>query len=275
MPQLSNGENHEPRLSAVEIFETAAENAREELKRSTRALAFSGLAAGIAMSLTGIGVAIAQEHLGEGKLQDLLAYALYPLGFIVVIIGRQQLFTENTLFPVAVLLRDGRRWLRDTARLWAAVFVANVAGALLFALLLAKSGALAPEYLDELVALGEHAAAGGSGSIFWSGVVGGWLIALVAWLVTASRYTMGQIVLTWMLTYVVGIGGFAHCIAGSGEILTAVWQSSVSVGAYARWLLYATLGNIVGGVLIVALLNYAQVMDEHQQPYQPLHKKVA
>lgn len=267
MTTLKNGEEYSPRLTALEIYETASENARDELKRSTRALAFSGLIAGITLGLTGLSVAVAQEHVGDDKSRVLLTHLLYPIGFMAVIIGRSQLFTENTLFPIAVLLRDGRRWLSDTARLWVAVFLANIVGAALFALLIAKTGALAPEYLDQLVHLGERAAAGGSSSIFWSGVIGGWLIALVAWMVTASRHTIGQIVVIWALTYVMGIGRFAHCIAGSGEILTAVFQNSVSVGAYLSWLFLATAGNVAGGVVILTLLNYAQVMDDHAHPH--------
>ncbi len=95
--------------------------------------------------------------------------------------------------------------------------------------------------------------------LFWSGVIGGWLIALVAWMVTASHWTVGQLIVTYLLTYVVGLGHFAHCIATSGEILSAVVGGAIPPGAYFHWLLPATLGNIVGGVIIVSLLNYGQV----------------
>jgi len=88
-------------------------------------------------------------------------------------------------------------------------------------------------------------------------VVGGWLIALVAWIVTASRWTIGQVVMVWLLTFLVGVGRFAHCIATSGEILSAVVAR-----AYAHWLVPATLGNIAGGVVIVSLLNYGQVRED-------------
>ncbi|MGH3048630.1 MAG: formate/nitrite transporter family protein [Gaiellaceae bacterium] len=96
--------------------------------------------------------------------------------------------------------------------------------------------------------------------MFWPAVIGGWLIALVAWLVEGAAEPVGQIVLVWLLTYVVGIGGFAHCIATSGEILTGVLDGTISTVHYLRWLGGATLGNAVGGVLMVALLNYGQVM---------------
>lgn len=86
----------------------------------------------------------------------------------------------------------------------------------------------------------------------------GWIIALVAWMVSASYFTIGQIAIVWLLTFLVGIGHFAHWIATSGEILATVVGGLLPVSIYSRWLLFATMGNIVGGVMIVSLLNYRQ-----------------
>ena len=246
------------RLTATEIFDAATENARSELKRPVLALVFSGLAGGITLGLTGIAVASVLALLGTGGWQELVAYLIYPIGFIAVIIGRQQLFTENTLYPV-VLVMDERKHVLSTLRLWGVVFGSNVAGALIFAALCSYTSALKPEIQSKLVELGERAVQGSFGRLFWSGVVGGWLIALVAWMVSASHWTIGQVVMIWLLTFIVGVGHFAHCIVTSCEILTATLGGPVSPGSYLHWLLAATLGNIVGGVGIVSVLNYGQV----------------
>ena len=210
------------------------------------------------MGLTGLGVASARAMLGDTGWRELTAYLLYPVGFIAVIIGRAQLFTENTLYPV-VLVLDERRNLLKMLRLWIVVFVANIAGAWIFAVLMAKSSALRPEILAQLVKLGVMASSASQSHFFWSGVVGGWLIALVAWTVTASHWTIGQLAMIYLLTLLVGLGHFAHCIASSCEILTAVTFGSVPLSSYLQWLLSATAGNICGGVIIVSLLNYGQV----------------
>lgn len=139
------------------------------------------------------------------------------------------------------------------------VFFANIFGAWLFAILAANTAALPSETLSELVKLGLTASTGTLAHFFWSGVVGGWLIALVAWTVTASHWTIGQLAVIYMFTFVVGAGHFAHCIASSCEILSAVQFGSISAVNYLRWLGPATLGNICGGVFIVSLLNYGQV----------------
>jgi formate/nitrite transporter FocA (FNT family) len=249
------------RLTAHEIFDAATENARSELKRPLLGLAISGLAGGITLGLTGIGVASVRAALGDGGWQQLVSYLIYPIGFIAVIIGRQQLFTENTLYPV-VLVLDERKHFLSTLRLWGVVFSSNVAGAVLFAALCIYTNALRPSIATELVNLGNDAVQGTFGRLFWSGVIGGWLIALVAWVVTASHWTIGQVAMIWLLTFIVGIGHFAHCIVTSCEILSSVMAGSVSTPAYLHWLLAATLGNIVGGVGIVSVLNYGQVRQE-------------
>lgn len=246
------------RFTADEILRAALDNARGELRRSISKLFFSGLAGGITMGLSSLGVASVLGFVGEGGWQGILASLAYPAGFIAVIIGRAQLFTENTLYPVVLVLDEGRHLLR-MMRLWAVVFVANVCGAVIFASLAARTSALRPEILSELVRLGASASSGSGTHFFWSGVIGGWLIALVAWTVTASHWTIGQLVVIYLFTFLVGAGRFGHCIAGSCEILAAVAAGSIPVYAYWHWIIPTTMGNIAGGVVIVSLLNYGQV----------------
>jgi formate-nitrite transporter family protein len=253
------------RLTAPEIFGAAVGNARSELGRSSSSLAFSGVAGGITMGLTGLGVSCVRAVLGSGTWEEFASFLIYPIGFIAVIIGRSQLFTENTLYPVVLILderKNVKRAFIDLVRLWGVVFTANIVGAFLFALLAIRTGALSPEVTSQLVNLGKEAVGNNTAHVFWSGVIGGWLIALVAWTVTASQWTIGQMAMVWLLTFVVGVGKLAHCIATSGEILSAVVAGNAEIGAYLHWLLFATLGNIMGGVVIVSLLNYGQVKDE-------------
>lgn len=224
------------RRSAEQILEEVIENGRDELSRSTIGLLFSGFGGGISMGLTGLAVALAISYLGKGPVQEFISFFFYPIGFIVVIIGRAQLFTENTLFPV-VLVLDERKHVLNTLRLWVAVFVANVAGAFFFGWLVMKTGALSPSFADALAGLGMEAANGHFTLIFAKGIIGGWLIALVAWMVSASHWTIGQIAVTWMLTFIVGAGHFfalhrqqrRNC--GRHHVRTSVLQQLLSMAA--------------------------------------------
>ncbi len=246
------------RRSAHEIYEKAKENARDELDRSPHALAFSGVAGGFTMGLTALGVATTRALMGDSHASDVVSMLFYPVGFVAVIIGRAQLFTENTLYPVVLVLSERRHFV-ETLRLWAIVFLCNVIGAFGFSAIIAHTGAVQPKTLDKIVELGLGMVSAVPANIFWSGVIGGWLIAFVAWMVSASHWTIGQIAVIWLLCYIVGAGHFAHCIATSSEIIIATMRGMSTYGAYFQWLLFATMGNIVGGVAIVSVLNWGQV----------------
>jgi formate/nitrite transporter FocA (FNT family) len=247
------------RPSAEEIYQQVASNARQELARSNTALAISGFGGGAFMGFSALGTTLGVALLGTSPTAHVLACMFYPLGFIVVIIGRSQLFTENTLYPVALVLAE-KRELWNTLRLWSIVLPSNVAGALAFSLLAARTSALEPRFVDALSWLGVLGLSHPTGALFWSGVIGGWMIALTAWLVSGSHSITGSVALIWMLTYIVGLGNFAHCIASSCEILVAVLTHHASWMDYARWFGPAVAGNICGGVVLVTILEYGQAI---------------
>jgi formate/nitrite transporter FocA (FNT family) len=211
------------------------------------------------MGFSALGVGLAMVYLASSSHAFLFSRMFYPLGFIVVITGRSQLFTENTLYPIALVLAE-KRQLWNTLRLWAVVLPSNVAGALIFAALISLTPALPVPVLHAIAQLGLDAVHMSPAAIFWSGVMGGWIIATTAWLVSGSHSITGSVMIIWLLTFIVGLGGFAHCIATSGEILAAVLTHQLPWIAYPHWLLFAVLGNICGGVFMVTLLEYGQAM---------------
>ena len=260
----AGAQKHLERPSAQEIFEQVANNARQELGRSSVSLAISGLAGGVFMGLSALGNAIAVALLTPAGTMPtastlFLGKLFYPLGFIVVILGRSQLFTENTLYPVALVLAE-KSHFRNTIRLWAVVLPANILGALAFASLATLTHAVSPAVVQSLAQLGFDAGNHPAATIFWSGVMGGWIIATVAWLVSGSHSITGSVMIIWMLALVVGLGNFAHCIAASGEVFAAILVGREGWSAYPMWFLPAVAGNICGGVGMVTLLEDGQVI---------------
>jgi formate-nitrite transporter family protein len=247
------------RPSAEEIYQQVASNARQELGRTTTSLCLSGFGGGAFMGLSALGTAIAIALLGPSPATHFISRMFYPIGFIVVIIGRSQLFTENTLYPVALVLAEKREF-RNTMRLWSVVLPANVVGAFAFSLLAACTPALNPAFTETLCQLGANAIAHPASSIFWSGVIGGWIIALAAWLVSGSHSITGSVMVIWMLTFIVGLGDFAHCIAASCEVFVTILHHHAPWVAYPEWFFPAVLGNICGGVGLVTILEYGQVI---------------
>ncbi len=254
----SNQKNLE-RPSAEEIYQQVARNAQAELKRSSFSLAVSGFTGGTFMGFSALGVGLILATLGRTPVTFVISRMFYPLGFIVVILGRSQLFTENTLYPVALVLAE-KKELWNTLRLWAIVLPSNVLGALAFASLISLTGAGSPPLLRAIAGLGLDAAHQPAATVFWTGIMGGWIIATTAWLVSSSHSITGSVMIIWILTFLVGLGNFAHCIATSGEILTAVLTHQIPWLAYPKWFGPAVAGNICGGVLMVTLLEYGQAM---------------
>lgn len=253
------GQKDLARPSAEDIYRQVASNARQELRRTNTALAISGFGGGGFMGLSALGPAIGAALLGHGPVAHLVALMFYPLGFIVVIVGRLQLFTENTLYPVALVLQEKREFWR-TMRLWSIVLPANIAGALAFAMLAAWTPAIEPAVVQALTLHGMEGLAHPAAAIFWSGVIGGGIIAMAAWLVSGSHSITGSVMLIWMLTYIIGLGGFAHCIATSCDIIVAALAHHVSWAAYGKWLAPAVAGNVCGGVGLVTVLEYGQAV---------------
>ena len=256
-----DGSGLDPRPHAVDIYERVCDDTEEELRRPRSSLVYSGLFAGFTIGLAPLAVALAVVALGDGNPEKFVAALLYPIGYIAVIIGRAQFFTENTLYPVMVTMRKPE-FLRRSSRLWVIVYVTNILGALLFALLVVLTGAFSEPVQAQMVAEGVGDTSGPLTSTFWSAVVTGFLLALVAWLVEASETATGQIIVIFVLTFLVGLGGFDHCIATTVEALSALLDGPLAFGDLAGWLAVTTAGNIAGGVLIVAAINYGQVRRE-------------
>ena len=211
------------------------------------------------MGLTALGTAITLAMLGTSTKIQFVSKMFYPLGFIVVILGRAQLFTENTLYPVALVLTEKKHFWA-TMRLWFTVLPANVFGALAFAALATLTSAVSPHIIHSLAQLGLDTIHREPAAIFWSGVMGGWIIATAAWLVSGSHSITGSVMIIWVLTFVVGLGNFAHCIAGSGEVFAAILLHQASWRNFPAWFFPAVAGNICGGVGMVTLLEYGQVV---------------
>jgi formate-nitrite transporter family protein len=251
-------EHERMRPSAAEIYERVKQDAREELDRKPAGLGFSGLIAGATLGFSGIVLAAVQVALGARPSTNLIGSLFYPVAFLAVILGRAQFFTENTLYPVALVF-DDRRYVSATLRIWVIVFVTNLIGALIFALVAVKTGAFPHGVGPEFARLGDKLASDPFVHNFWSAIMAGWLLALIAWLVEATEVAIGQAVVIWALGFLVGFLQLDHSVASTAEVFGATINGALNVGDTLWWLAAALLGNIVGGVGIVAILNYGQV----------------
>ncbi|MEO8880488.1 MAG: formate/nitrite transporter family protein [Gemmatimonadaceae bacterium] len=247
------------RLSAQEIHDNVLQAAKEEMSRPAWDLVWSAVTAGLTIGWSFVGGAYAATLVAPEYRQAISA-AVYPLGFILVIIGRSQLFTENTLEPVIpVLAHPSRATVAKMLRLWAIVLAGNMAGSAAFGALFANTSVVTPAVRESMLAIGGALFDGGFGTQFYHAIFAGWLIALTAWLVAATSQTGAQIFLIWLTTAPIAALNFRHSIAGSVEVFFVAASGHATWAAAGMFILPAVMGNIVGGVTFVAMLNHGQV----------------
>jgi formate/nitrite transporter FocA (FNT family) len=241
------------------VFESVRSVGEHELSRPIMALAWSGLAAGLSMGFSFLAQSLLASYLPQAHWRPAIAYLGYSVGFLIVILGRQQLFTENTLTPILVLLqrKDGGCLWR-VLRLWIVVLVANTVGAFIFALLIAKTSVISPDMHEALVETSRGAFTPGFGTTLLRAIFAGWLIATLIWLLPFAETARVAVII--IITYVIALGHFTHIIASSVEAFYAVITGDASWGLFfGRFYVPALIGNIAGGVSLVAAINYAQI----------------
>lgn len=256
--ELKDAEHRAAPRAAV-IYEAIRQEGQEELQRSTSALIWSGLAAGLSMGFSYLAEALLQSRLPDTDWRTLITKSGYSVGFMIVILGRQQLFTENTLTPILQLLsRKNLKTLMQVLRLWSLVLLSNTAGTIIFALLAGYLNTLNPSLHTQLLALGQKLFVQSFLPQVVGGVFAGWLIALTVWLLPFAE--TARVGVIFILTYLVGLGGFGHIIAGMVSAFYVVFAGSATFfDFFFCFFIPVLLGNIIGGVSFVAIINYAQV----------------
>ncbi|MCE5278061.1 MAG: formate/nitrite transporter family protein [Planctomycetaceae bacterium] len=250
-------------MASKEILRHEVSEAVHALDLPIRHLAASGLSAGMDLGFSVLLIAVIEslsEKAGISSAGATVFRALaYPLGFILVVLGRSELFTEQTALAVLPLL-SGNTTFRKVARLWAVVYVTNQIGAVLFALLAIPVGRALGAYDSRALGrVAEYIVSVPWPVMLGSAILAGWLMGLLSWLVAAGRDTISQVVLVYIITLAIGLGGLHHSVLGSTEVLAGVFWSGTSGSDFWRFLLWATLGNAIGGSVMVALVKFGTV----------------
>jgi formate-nitrite transporter family protein len=244
------------------IYEVVRQQGEEELKRPDGSLFWSGTAAGITIMASVIVQGALHQKLPDGPWREPIAALGYSVGFLMVILGRMQLFTEQTIVTVLpVMAEPSWRKLWGVARLWTIVFVANMIGSCIAAAMNVKLHLVNHELLGAMLAVSGHLLHKAPLEILAQAVPAGFIIASVAWI--RAAVTNGEFWVVLTLTYVIALGDFTHVIAGSAETFLLLWAGQISiVHALGGLIAPSLIGNVIGGTGLFALLAYAQVRQE-------------
>jgi formate/nitrite transporter FocA (FNT family) len=255
---------------AETILRQEIEIGEEQLERNAPGLLLSAVSAGLDVGFGPLMVAsVLAANPSETLGSRLISAVAYAIGFIIVIVGRSELFTEHTTLAILPLL-SGRTTVSRVARLWSLVFVGNIVGATGFAAAAAPLGiSLGLFQATDVGRMSHQLTDFRAVVIFGSGVAAGWLMGLVSWLVTAARETMAQILIILLVAGAISFLHLHHSIAGSVEVLMGVFVAGVPFADYLRFLGLATVGNAVGGLVFVGLVKYGHIMASDTT--QPQH----
>jgi formate/nitrite transporter FocA (FNT family) len=258
--QSDVAEGQRPRAAVV--YEIVRVEGESELRRPVSSLWWSGVAAGISIGLSFLTEAALSAYLPQSGWKFPIASLGYSVGFIIVILGRQQLFTENVLTAVLpVITRWKLSWLWRMLRLWGIVLAANIAGCFVFACAAALLPLVSENVSAELASLVRILMGNTPYQMFAKGIGAGWIIAALVWIIASTEGL--QFFIIGLLTYLIALFGFAHIVAGTAEVLYGWLIGLVTFHDVALKFFLPTLaGNVFGGTVLFSVLSYAQVREE-------------
>lgn len=244
------------------IYEIVRRIGDEEMRRPTSSLWWSGVAGGLSISFSVLAEAILLTHLPDTPWRPLVSHLGYSVGFLMVILARQQLFTESTLTAVLPVLKElSPSMLGQMGRLWGIVLAANLTGTLLAALFCAFTPVLTPELYNGMLEVSRTMITLDATRMFFTGIASGFLIAAMVWMIPSAESS--RFIVITLMTYLIAAGGFTHIVAGSLEAYLLVIAGDWTIWqALFTFALPVLVGNIVGGTGLFAVLSYAQVKDE-------------
>lgn len=262
-PDAQDAPHARPQKSYRTILQQEVEEAAEELERPTAGLLLSSLSAGLDLGFGPLLMIVVAERVQgavTAGVRELLVAAAYTVGFVVVVLGRSALFTEQTTSAVLPVF-EGRARVSQVARVWGVVLAGNLVGATAIAAVIAHLvPALGIAGEHTLAEIADNVLRAEGVTLLVSAIAAGWLMGLLSWLVVAARDSTAQILVVFLTTFVIGAAGLHHSIAGSIEVLAAVFAGAgAELADYARFVVPAVVGNAIGGAVFVALLKFGHV----------------
>jgi formate/nitrite transporter FocA (FNT family) len=247
---------------APEIVEDAAKIGGKRLDRSLAGDVMTSVIGGMSICFGIIAMAYASASFGGAdgpSVAHLVGALAYPIGFVILLIGKSELFTENFLLPVTGVL-ERRGTLRQLGALWGITLVFNLVGAAVFAFLVSRPGVLDAGASADLIATAVHVVDYPFWTAFVKALFAGWLMTILTWLLLAAEGLGPRLFLIWLIGTLIILGEFTHVIISGAEVFLADFLGDeVATTAWLGGNFWPILaGNVIGGVVFVTLLQYVQ-----------------
>ncbi|EKH2048068.1 formate/nitrite transporter family protein [Salmonella enterica] len=247
---------------AMAIHEHIRQDGEKEMERDAMALLWSAIAAGLSMGASLLAKGIFHVQLAGVPGGFLLENLGYTFGFIIVIMARQQLFTENTVTAVLPVMQNPT--LSNVGllmRLWGVVLLGNLIGTGVAAWAFEYMPIFNEETRDAFVKIGMEVMKNSPTEMFANAIISGWIIATMVWMFPAAGGV--KIVVIILMTWLIALGDTTHIVVGSVEILYLVFNGTLPWRDFIWPFALPTLaGNICGGTFIFALMSHAQIRND-------------
>ena len=261
LPKQTEHSPEQPK-EPYEIMVEQIDAGLKEYRRSNIGLFISSLSAGLEVGFSilviGIIYTLFKTEISPGKLYLMMAL-VYPIGYIFVIIGRSELFTEHTVLATIPVF-NGKASFKSLVILWIIIYTGNLFGGYLFGTIVLQFNAGTHLIsLDFFHFISQKMVAYSSANILVSSIMAGWLMGTLSWLLSAAQDTLSRVAMIFFITFIISIAGLHHCIVGSIEIFMAYFANANDISGleFLKFQVLSTLGNIIGGVVLVSLVKYA------------------
>ncbi|SHJ11948.1 formate/nitrite transporter family protein [Aquimarina spongiae] len=247
-------------MSHSEILREQISEALDIYDKTNSSIFLSSFTAGLEIGFSFLLICVMSDFLMGSITQEAIwkiNALVYPVGFILVVLGKSILFTEQTsLLFLPVLNKKSN--LSDLFRLWSLVLVGNILGGMLISIIAVWIGPRLHIFSAETIEkISIHVIHDNLVVIWVSAILAGWLMGLLSWLLTSSDSTISRILIIYIITAVIGAMGLHHSIVGNIEVFSGLITSNeITLRDYLLFQTIAILGNALGGVVFVALLKY-------------------
>ncbi len=255
-------------LSPAEIADVWVGNGVKKASLPVGKMLLLGIFAGMFIGFGAHGFILAGAAGGtpfEAMIAKLIGAAVFPVGLMLVIICGAELFTGNNLLTLALM--EKKITTGAMLKNWVVVYIGNLIGSVLLAFLLAKSGLYAEATLAKAVGIAETKAALPFMDAVIRGIFCNILVVLACWFQAGSKDIIGKIFAIWFPIMLFVFSGFEHSIANMTYIPLGMF-----LGADVSWgqmfvgnLLPVTIGNLIGGAVIVPAVYYYTYLKKAKQ----------
>ena len=248
------------------IWSSGIDEGKRRLDRGSAALVATGIVGGFDVLVGILVLCVGIGALGAVMPYDpahLIASLFFGIAFVLVVLGRSELFTENFLIPVSAVL-ERRSGVLSLGRLWLLTLLGNLVALIVLAWVFSRAGIIPPETRTAAGKLANTIVDRDVGPALLSAIVAGIVMTTFTWMAAAAESDIARVVVALLIGFALIAPSLNHSVVGFGELAfgIAADETHATVGQAGYHVAIAIAGNLIGGLLFVGAARLVQVRGE-------------